>query len=104
MTDYGAWTRGLSCLTHPTTNCTTELGTSATNPSVQVKNTSWQAYLKLIYYLGELRTVTPLLQLLGDVAQLGERWLCKPEVRGSIPLVSIECPHESCRKLVDSSE
>ena len=24
----------------------------------------------------------------GDVAQLGERWLCKPEVRGSNPLVS----------------
>ncbi len=26
----------------------------------------------------------------GDVAQLGERWLCKPEVAGSIPVVSIE--------------
>ena len=26
---------------------------------------------------------------LGDVAQLGERWLCKPEVAGSIPVVSI---------------
>lgn len=25
---------------------------------------------------------------LGDVAQLGERWLCKPEVTGSIPVVS----------------
>ena len=25
---------------------------------------------------------------LGDVAQLGERWLCKPEVAGSIPVVS----------------
>ena len=24
----------------------------------------------------------------GDVAQLGERRLCKPEVRGSIPLIS----------------
>ena len=26
----------------------------------------------------------------GDVAQLGERRLCKPEVAGSIPVVSIE--------------
>ena len=26
----------------------------------------------------------------GDVAQLGERRLCKPEVEGSIPFVSIE--------------
>ena len=26
----------------------------------------------------------------GDVAQLGERWLCKPEVAGSIPVVSIK--------------
>ena len=25
----------------------------------------------------------------GDVAQLGERWLCKPEVAGSTPVVSI---------------
>ncbi len=24
----------------------------------------------------------------GDVAQLGERWLCKPEVAGSIPVIS----------------
>ena len=28
----------------------------------------------------------------GDVAQLGERWLCKPEVAGSIPVVSIDSP------------
>ena len=28
----------------------------------------------------------------GDVAQLGERWLCKPEVAGSIPVVSIVSP------------
>ena len=26
----------------------------------------------------------------GDVAQLGERWLCKPEVAGSTPVVSIK--------------
>ena len=26
----------------------------------------------------------------GDVAQLGERWLCKPEVAGPIPVVSIK--------------
>ena len=25
---------------------------------------------------------------IGDVAQLGERWLCKPQVSGSIPLIS----------------
>ena len=24
----------------------------------------------------------------GDVAQLGERWLCKPQVTGSIPVIS----------------
>jgi hypothetical protein len=24
----------------------------------------------------------------GDVAQLGEHWLCKPEVAGSIPVIS----------------
>jgi hypothetical protein len=30
---------------------------------------------------------------LGDVAQLGERWLCKPEVAGSIPVVSTETLH-----------
>jgi hypothetical protein len=28
----------------------------------------------------------------GAVAQLGERGLCKPEVRGSIPLGSTSCP------------
>jgi hypothetical protein len=27
----------------------------------------------------------------GDVAQLGERRLCKPEVAGSIPVVSTNC-------------
>ena len=26
--------------------------------------------------------------LTGDVAQLGERWLCKPQVTGSIPVIS----------------
>ena len=29
-----------------------------------------------------------LVSTVGDVAQLGERWLCKPEVAGSIPVVS----------------
>ena len=36
----------------------------------------------------------------GDVAQLGERRLCKPEVAGSIPVIStsnVECGAEGLR-------
>ena len=32
--------------------------------------------------------LTERLEKLGDVAQLGERGLCKPEVVGSIPIIS----------------
>ena len=35
-----------------------------------------------------LQTLAVATVCLGDVAQLGERWLCKPEVAGSIPVVS----------------
>ena len=35
-----------------------------------------------------VQTFVPSTVCLGDVAQLGERWLCKPEVAGSIPVVS----------------
>ena len=28
-------------------------------------------------------------EFIGDVAQLGERWLCKPQVVGSIPIISM---------------
>ena len=32
----------------------------------------------------------------GDVAQLGERLLCKQEVAGSTPVVSMKCGREGC--------
>ena len=35
-------------------------------------------------------------ELKGDVAQLGERWLCKPEVAGSIPVVSTPRCETTC--------
>ena len=34
------------------------------------------------------QTLASVTVCVGDVAQLGERWLCKPEVAGSIPVVS----------------
>lgn len=37
--------------------------------------------------------------LFGDLAQLGERGLCKPEVRGSIPLISTTCYREAFASL-----
>ena len=43
-----------------------------------------------------LRGSSPRLTASGELAQLGERGLCKPEVRGSNPLFST--------KLVDSSQ
>ena len=38
--------------------------------------------------MGEADNLTPAKPQCGDVAQLAERYLCKVDVRGSIPLVS----------------